>query len=94
MSVPVLWAMPFEQQPPLAHCMPTYVPYVFFEDSRGSIYIEPVSVFVAVVLTFCVALLEVEAWMQWSSDDPPSQPAPLSFAQDRTKTSYMQIYRQ
>lgn len=73
--------------------MPTYVPYVFFEDSRGSIYIEPVSVFVAVVLTFCVVLLEVEAWMQWSSGGTSST-ATYSVAQDRAKTSYMQIYKQ
>lgn len=62
-SIPLLWSMPFEQQPPLAHCMPTYLPYVFFEDSRSSVYIQPVSVFLAVVLTLWVVWLELEAWV-------------------------------
>jgi hypothetical protein len=46
-------------------CMPTYLPYIFFEGSRASEFIQPVSIFLGILLTLLVVMLDVEAQVMW-----------------------------
>ena len=46
-------------------CMPTYLPYIFYEGSRASGFIQPVSIFLGILLALLVVMLDVEAQVMW-----------------------------
>ena len=70
-SVPQLLANPYSGMPAVQHCMPTYLPYVFYEASRSSGAILDVSIMVGVLMGLLVVWLDLEALVTWSNNSKP-----------------------